>query len=212
MNRTTTGRYLRVRRRESGGGADVMTVDDHQLVSRIADHDLEAFRELYDRYFRRLFGFVYKVTRRADLVEEVVQETLLVVWRDAGRFSGRGGASSWIFGIAYRRALKLLGSEKSRARRERIAASEDLCREPRPGPELRLDARERANAVWSAMAELSAAQRAVVELTFFEGCSYAEIAEIVGCPVNTVKTRMFHARRRLRERLADLGGFGAGSA
>lgn len=189
-----------------------MTDDDHQLVSRIAEHDLESFRELYDRYFRRLYGFVYKVTRRADLVEEIVQDTLLVVWRDAGRFAGRSRVSSWIFGIAYRRALKLVGSEKRRARRESIAANLDLHREPRPGPETRMDDRERAHAVWSALAELSASQRAVVELTFFEGCSYAEIAEIVGCPVNTVKTRMFHARRRLRERLAELDRSGGDSA
>jgi RNA polymerase sigma factor (sigma-70 family) len=189
-----------------------MTDDDRQLLARVAECDLDAYRALYERYFRRLFGFVFKLTRRADLVEEIVQETLLVVWRDADRFGGRGRVSSWIFGIAYRRALKRLRSETSRVERERAAAGEEARRQPRPGPERRLQAREQAAAVWRALSELPAEQRAVVELTFYEGLSYPAIAEIVGCPVNTVKSRMFHARQRLRDLLPALGVADAGSA
>jgi RNA polymerase sigma-70 factor (ECF subfamily) len=189
-----------------------MSDDDRQLLARVAERDLDAYRALYERYFRRLFGFVFKLTRRADVVEEAVQETLLVVWRDAHRFDGRGRVSSWIFGIAYRRALKRLASETSRVERERSAAREEIRREPQPGPEGRLHARERAAAVWQALAELSPEQRAVVELTFYEGLSYRAIAEIVGCPVNTVKSRMFHARQRLRDLLPALGVGDASSA
>jgi RNA polymerase sigma-70 factor (ECF subfamily) len=189
-----------------------MSDDDRHLLARVAERDLDAYRALYESYFRRLFGFVFKITRRGELVEEIVQETLLVVWRDAQRFGGRGRVSSWIFGIAYRRALKRLRSETSRAERERIAAGEEIRRPPRPGPEHDVEARERAAAVWKALGALSPEQRAVVELTFFEGLSYPTIAEIVGCPVNTVKSRMFHARQRLRELLPALGVADAGTA
>jgi RNA polymerase sigma-70 factor (ECF subfamily) len=189
-----------------------MPDDDRALLARVAGRDRGAFEALYERYFRRLFGFVFKITRRGDLVEEIVQETLLVVWRDATRFDGRSRVSTWILGIAYRRALKVLSGESHRQAREERVASEAPPPAARPEAEARLFARERADAIWRALAELSPEQRAVVDLTFYEGCSYGEIATVVGCPVNTVKTRMFHARRRLRELLPELGVADAGSA
>lgn len=189
-----------------------MADDDRTLLAGIAKRDRAAFETLYERYFRRLFGFVFKVTRRAELVEEVVQETLLVVWNDAARFDGRSRVSTWILGIAYRRALKLLASEASRATREGRVAHEPAPAAGVREAEARLLARERIDALWLCLARLTPEQRAVVDLTFFEGCSYGEIADIVGCPVNTVKTRMFHARRRLRELLPQAGVADAGSA
>ena len=177
---------------------------DAELIARVADQDRSAFEELFHRYYRRLFAFVHRLVRRSDLVDEAVSDTLFVVWRQAGEFDGRSRVSSWIFGIAYRRALKTLDRDVRRRRGERDLADVAEAVDPAPGPDSRAAAREATGELARALAELPAEQRAVVELTFVAGCSYAEIATILDCPVNTVKTRMFHARRRLRARLPQL--------
>jgi len=182
-----------------------VAADDPSLIRRICDGDRAAFEVLYGRYYRRLFAFVHRLSRRSELVEEVVDDVLLTVWQDAPRFDGRSQVSSWILGIAYYKSLKAVGREvRERGRRAAIEAAQNEW-DRAPGPERAAAAGERARVVARALAELSAEQRAVVELTYFEGLSYPEIAEVVGCPVNTVKTRMFHARRHLRRVLPTLG-------
>jgi RNA polymerase sigma-70 factor (ECF subfamily) len=168
----------------------------------VAAKDRRAFEALYNLYYRRLFGYLLKLTRKAELVEEVLNDVMLAIWKGAGTFDGRSRPSTWIFGIAYHKALKAL------ARRSRESDGD-----PEEGPEP-VDAdepeslaarRELAGVLGRAIGALSPEQRAVVELTYYYGMAYQEIAEIVGCPVNTVKTRMFHARRRLKELLPGLG-------
>jgi RNA polymerase sigma factor (sigma-70 family) len=177
--------------------------DELTLLRRVAAKDRRAFETLYNLYYRRIFGYLLKLTRRAELVEEVLNDVMLAIWKGAGTFDGRSRPSTWIFGIAYHKALKAL------SRRSQEVA-EDL-EEGRPEP---VDAeepeslavrREVAGVLGRAIGALSPEQRAVVELTYYYGLAYQEIAEIVGCPVNTVKTRMFHARRRLKELLPGLG-------
>lgn len=181
--------------------AELRSLDDRRLLRRIAAQDRAAFEVLYHRYYRRLFGYVFKITRRAELVEEIVNDVLLVVWQTAGRFEGRSQPSSWILGIAYRRALKSL----ARQRRGEDDALDPQWSSPEAGPERSTARREEASALGRALEALSPEQRAVVELTYFHGLAYREIAEVLSCPENTVKTRMFHARRRLRQLLPDLG-------
>lgn len=173
---------------------------DRQLLRRVADRDREAFRRLYDRYYRRLFNYVFSVIRRPEMVEEVVDDVLIAVWRGAESFAGRSRVSTWIFGIAYRQAMKAL-----RRRSPELDTLESEPRDRERGPEGLMMRRELSSILGRALDRLSPEQRAVVELTYFEGCSYPEIAEIVDCPVNTVKTRMFYARRKLREILPELG-------
>jgi RNA polymerase sigma-70 factor, ECF subfamily len=175
--------------------------DDFLLLERVAAKDRRAFEVLYQRYYRRLFGYLFKVTRRAEIVEEVLNDVMFVVWQKASRFDGRSRPSSWILGIAYRKALKAL----ARLPRGEAGPPEPGDAVDCEGPEKSVVARETASVLGRALSELSAEQRAVVELTYYGGYSYGEIAVIVGCPVNTVKTRMFHARRRLREVLPRLG-------
>ncbi len=178
--------------------------DERVLLRRIGAKDRAAFEALYQLYYRRLFAYVFKLTRRAELVEEVVNDVLLAVWQGAPRFDGRSRPSTWIFGIAYHKALKTLARAGNRRQ-----GAEDEAEAPEPvdpdEPESLVARRELRSALGRALAGLTPEHRAVVELTYFYGCSYQEIAEIVGCPVNTVKTRMFHARRRLRELLPGLG-------
>ena len=173
------------------------------LLRRIAAKDRRAFEALYHAYYRRLFAYLFKTIRRPDLSEEVLDDVMLAVWTGAAGFDGRSRPSTWIFGIAYHKALKAL----ARQDRHRTEAEEPDVEEPMggEGPEGLLARREMADVLERALRSLPLEQRTVVELTYYQGFSYQEIAEIMGCPVNTVKTRMFHARRRLRELLPGLG-------
>ena len=173
---------------------------DALLLERVAAKDRGAFQELYQRYYQRLFGFIFKLTRRPEVVEEALNDTLLAVWQGARSFDGRSRPSTWILGIAHRQALKAL-SRVRRAERDPEVEPE----EQPEGPESLVARRELASQLGQALAQLPPDQRAVVELTYYHGCSYSEISSIVGCPVNTVKTRMVHARRRLRGILTAAG-------
>jgi RNA polymerase sigma-70 factor (ECF subfamily) len=180
------------------------------LIRATARGDRAAFRVLYERYAPRLGRYILRLVGRREAVGEVVNDVMLVVWQSAARFDGGVSLSSLLFGIAHNKALKAL--EKTGARRE------DALDEDGPeGPTLRDDGasartpedaaigRQTGAALGSALERLSPNHRAVIELAFAEGYSYQEIAEITGCPVNTVKTRMFHARKQLL-RLLDEGG------
>lgn len=179
---------------------------DQDLLRRIARRDRHAVRELYERYYRRLFAYAFKITRRPEVVEEVLNDVMLAVWRQAGEFSGRSRPSTWIFGIAYRQTLKAIRRQRRHTATEGDGVDPDrLENRGQPGPESLMAQRELASVLGRALAALAPEQRAVVELTFYHGFSYPEIAEIVGCPLGTVKTRMFHARRKLRDALGGLG-------
>lgn len=185
----------------NSGGRSRSEAEDVALLARVAAKDRAAFESLYHRYHSRLFSYLFKVTRRAELVEEVLNDVMFVVWRKAGSFDGRSRASTWIFGIAYRKALKALSRREHLPEGVPEPASEAS---PEAGAELKLVRRELVSTLGQAMARLSPEQRSVLELTYTYGYSCREIAEQQECPVNTVKTRMFYARRRLRELLPEL--------
>jgi RNA polymerase sigma-70 factor (ECF subfamily) len=181
--------------------------DDRELIHRVAAKDRQAFEALYQRYGRRLFGYLWRRLRRREVVEEVLDDVMLVVWQSAGRFNESSRLSTWLFGIAHNKALgafrrssrrlPLDGSDSSEA-----GAEPDVAEDPIQ----RVERRELQEALGRALDSLSPDQRTVVELTLYEHRSYQEIAEITGAPVNTVKTRMFHARRRLAPLLGGLHG------
>ena len=173
--------------------------DEVALLRRVADGERQAFDVLYRSYYRRLHRFLEQMTHRPELVGEVLNDTMLVVWRKAGTFNHGSRVSTWIFAIAYRRALKAL--KRAPDPGVEVALAEDTAQTD-PGLEQVLIERDTSRTLRAALAALSADQRAVVELTYYHGYAYREIAHIVGCPVDTVKTRMFHARRRLRDLLA----------
>jgi RNA polymerase sigma-70 factor (ECF subfamily) len=181
----------------SAAGSAGQPLDEARLLEKIAQKDLKAFEALYRAYHPRLTRFLNVVLRRPHLVEEVLNDTMLVVWKQPERFNGRSRVSTWIFAIAYRTALKAL--------RRRDEPVEDKDAELRPsgeaGPEQQLGQRQLQQTLLSAINELSADHRAVVDLTYFHEVGYREIAELMDCPVDTVKTRMFHARRHLRSKL-----------
>jgi RNA polymerase sigma-70 factor (ECF subfamily) len=160
------------------------------------------FDALYRLYHPRLWRFLMHLLRQPDAIEEVLNDTLMVVWQRADSFDGRSKLSTWIFGIAYRKALKALSRQDLPVEGD----DADEPADPGPGPEQRLGLAQLRARLRGAMAELSPEHRAVVDLCYFHDMGHAEIADVVGCPPETVKTRMFYARRRLRLLLDDLAG------
>jgi len=159
---------------------------------------MRAFEALYRIYHPRLTRFLERVTRRPGLVGEVLNDTMLAVWNHAQDYNGGSKVSTWIFAIAYRKALKALRRFDEPLDDELAQSRPDSA----PGPELQADLWQLREALTKALDKLSAEHRAVVDLTYFHGLGYREIALIVDCPVDTVKTRMFHARRKLKALLA----------
>jgi RNA polymerase sigma-70 factor (ECF subfamily) len=173
-------------------------LDDGVLLIAVAAGDRPAFEVFYRRFYRRLYGFLARFLNERGQIEEVLDDVMMVVFRDAGRFEHRSRVSTWLFGIAYRSAQHARRPRSSDLRLEAIESPEALA--VKVGIESAGPARfELRQLIDQALALLSPEQRLVVELTYFEDCSYQEIAAIADCPVNTVKTRMFHARKRLRE-------------
>lgn len=163
------------------------------LLARVFERDLRAFEQLYRLYHPRLTRFLFKMTRRAALVDEVVNDTMMVVWSRPDSFNGTSKLSSWIFGIAYRKALQAM-------RRQDLPVDDPQADEresPAPGPEQQAGTERSKRGLLAALDALSADHRLVVELTYFQEFGYREIAEIMDCPVDTVKSRMFYARRHL---------------
>src|SRR5882757_5309728 len=160
-----------------------------ELIARIAEGDRRAFEELYGLYHRRLARFLTRLTRRYDVAEEVINDTFWIVWKKAGDFRGESQPSTWILGIAYRRARNAFRS----AARTGSAENLDALLDP-PTTDEPMRAEELRDWLLQALEQLPVEQRLAVELCYELGYSCEEISAIMGCPVNTVKTRLFHAR------------------
>ncbi|HKY91975.1 MAG TPA: sigma-70 family RNA polymerase sigma factor [Nevskiaceae bacterium] len=177
---------------------------DWALVARIGRRDQAALALLYRRHYDRLCRFVYRVTNDASGVDDIVNATMLVVWDKAPATTPQSRVTTWILGIAYRKALK--AAERSRRTEhdpldemdDAIAADDSDLR--------RFEADEVAAA---ALRRLPPEQRAVMELVYHDQMAYQDIATLLGCPENTVKTRIFHARRKLRALWRELTGAAA---
>lgn len=180
------------------GAARSAALDEVDLMGRVAAEHSDAFETLYRLYHPRLTRFLHGMTRRPPLVEEILNDTMLVVWRKAHTYNPSAKVSTWIFGIGYRQALKALRSVD-----DPVESSEELLPEPSAeaspaGPEGEFQQRQLRTLLDQALSALSAEHRAVIELTYYLGYACGEIALIMDCPVDTVKTRMFYARRRLK--------------
>ena len=175
---------------------------EKELLRKIARHDRRAFEALYGSYYQRLGRFLSRMTHRHDLVEEAINDSFYVVWQKAGEFRGEAQVSTWIMGIAYRCCLKSLRGDASSLLGV-VLDDESLAPEE---PEFLRDERDWLN---QGLRHLPADQRLTLELAYYFGHSCEEIGEIMECPVNTVKARMFRARVKLRNLLPTLGGLDA---
>ncbi len=172
--------------------------DDRRLLERIAACDRAAFETFFRAHGAAVHRFVRDLVRDDGLAEELTSDVMVEVWRNAGKYGGRSRARTWVFGIAHHKAVDAL----RRRRAPTVPLDELLGVAAGDDPaEAALRAADRRR-LDGALAALSAEHRAVLELTYVEGFAQAEIAEIVGCPVATVKTRAFYAKQRLRDALA----------
>ena len=169
---------------------------------RVAEGDRAAFPELYDRFAGKVYGLSLRVLRNNAHAEEVTQETMLEVWRKATQYDpARGSAAAWIMTIAHRKAIDRVRSEQSARRREERVAVRDLSvDDPGEAAELSLN-RERLR---NAMVDLTDLEREAIELAYYGGYTYREVADRLGAPLGTVKTRMRAGLARLRVSLGDV--------
>jgi RNA polymerase sigma-70 factor (ECF subfamily) len=175
---------------------------DTALLAAIASGDKRALRMLYGRHHVRVFRFLVRLTNDAATAEELLSDVFLDVWRQAGRFEGRSQVSTWLIGIARNKALSVLRRRTTEPLDDEAAA---LIEDPADNPEVALGKRETSSILENCLIELSVAHREIIDLVYYHGRTIDEVAEILGVPQNTVKTRMFYARKRLAELLAAKG-------
>src|SRR5262245_56000404 len=175
---------------------------DEALVGAIAAGDRQAMRALYLRHNVRVYRFVVRLVADAALAEDVVSDVFLQVWRHADGFEARSRVSTWLLAIARYRALSTLRARSHEQLDDGAAAA---VADPTDDAETILADRDRHIIVHKCPAQLSAIHREVLDLVYYHEKSVEEVAEIVGVPASTVKTRMFYARKRMQSLLATAG-------
>jgi RNA polymerase sigma-70 factor, ECF subfamily len=169
-----------------------------RLLARIERADENAFRELYRAFSRRLYAYVLRHLGDPAQAEEIVSDTLYEVWKAPTRFRGDAQFSTWLIGIARNKVLMAFRGRRPDSRHEDL---DDLAEVLPAAGGNAFDAladRQRRDGVRHCMDKLSADHRECVHLVFYEGLGLAEVAQLQGCPENTVKTRLFHARQKLK--------------
>ncbi|GLQ86454.1 RNA polymerase sigma factor [Dyella flagellata] len=170
---------------------------DRVLLQRMSTGDRTALATLYRSYHGRLCRFLSRLTRRPDIIEEVINDCFWIAWQKAGDFRGDSRVSTWIMGIAYRCGLKALRQHGEEAVEDSIPEDRTPADDPDEDRELR-------DWLSKGLERLSTDQRIVVELVYGEGHTLDDVATIMQCPVGTVKARLFHARVKLRNVLPAL--------
>jgi RNA polymerase sigma-70 factor (ECF subfamily) len=175
---------------------------DDDLISAVAAGDRQAMHALYLRHNVRVYRFVLRLVADAALAEDVVSEVFLEVWRRADAFEARSQVSTWLLAIARYKALSALRARSHEQLDDGAAAA---VADPADNAEAVLDRQGRNTIVRECLAQLSAIHREVLDLVYYHEKSVDEVASILGVPEGTVKTRMFHARKRMGNLLATAG-------
>jgi RNA polymerase sigma-70 factor, ECF subfamily len=157
---------------------------------------------LFARHHVRVYRFVLRLVRDESVAEDLISEVFLDVWRQAGRFEGRSQVSTWLLAIARFKALSAL---RRRPDEELDDETAEAIEDPSDDPEVALDKKDKSAAIRKCLVKLSAEHREIIDLVYYHEKSVEEVAQIVGIPENTVKTRMFYARKRLAELLKAAG-------
>ena len=180
------------------GSAMNSAADDRQLLERIAARDQTALRALYARHQARVFRFVLRLVKQEAIAEELTNEVFLEAWRNAGTFEGKASASTWLLSIAHHRAVSSQRKRPEQAWNEETAAE---IADTDDDPEVVAQKADKSVQLRRAMDQLSPVHREIIDLVYYHEMSIAEVSEVVRIPENTVKTRMFYARRRLRRQM-----------
>ena len=177
-------------------------LSDEALVALVARADEDALAELYDRFGRAAYGLALRIVRDPALAEDAVQEGFLAVWRSSARFvAERAKASTWILTLIHRRAVDLVRREQPRRTEPLETAPQAAASDTEDEAWLRL----RRARVQEALRRLPDKQREALELAYFGGFTQSELADRLGEPLGTIKSRMFAGLATLRDLLADDG-------
>ncbi len=181
---------------------DLAHLSDEALLALASRADESALGELYDRYGRVAYGLALRIVRDRALAEDAVQEAFLAVWRSAGSFlAEQGKPSTWILTLVHRRAVDLVRREE----RRRAEPLEDVAQPTGEATDEEAWLRAQRQVVQEALRKLPHDQREAIELAYYGGFTQSELAERLGQPLGTIKSRMFTGLRRLRELLAEAG-------
>ncbi len=169
---------------------------DKALLRQISeDRNTVAMQNLYDSYRSRLVPFLGRMTKDHTLIEETYNDVMLILWNKSDQFKGDSKVSSWIFSIAYRICLKMI---KKQQFKQKVLDSFLFSKEDESEIEQGNDENSEVDLLNRAIKSLPAKQRIAIELSYFQGYSTQEIGEISDCPANTVKTRLHHARQKIK--------------
>ncbi len=180
----------------------MQTTSDEVLVERIANGDRLAMQVLFARHRVPTYRFVLRIVRNEAAAEDLLSEVFLDVWRQAGKFEGRSSVTTWLLSIARFKALSQL---RRKPDSELDEDATDAIEDQADDPEIALAKKDKAAAMRACLAKLSADHREIIDLVYYHEKSVEEVAEIVGIPAATVKTRMFYARKKLSELLKERG-------
>jgi RNA polymerase sigma-70 factor (ECF subfamily) len=175
---------------------------DAALLDKITAGSRPAMQVLYARHQSRIYRFILRMIGNEAAAEDLTSEVFLSVWQQAGRFEARSTVATWLLGIARYKALSEL------RRRPELSFDETAALETADAdenPEVALQSKHRAESLRACLMRLSRDHREIIDLVYYHAKSVEEVVQIVGIPAGTVKTRMFHARRRLSELLAARG-------
>jgi RNA polymerase sigma-70 factor, ECF subfamily len=186
----------------SGRLSSAKANSDEVLIGSIADGDKDAMRILFARHNVRVFRFLLRIVGDEAAAEDLLNEVFIDVWRYAGRFEARSQVSTWMLGIARYKAWTSL---RRRLPEELDDEAGEKIEDGADTPEIVTQKTERAAILRNCLKQLSAAHREVIDLVYYHEQSVEEVAQIIGVPQSTVKTRMFYARKRVAELLAERG-------
>ena len=175
---------------------------DVTLIRSIAAGDKQAMRILFIRHNVRVFRFLVRLVGDKSAAEDLVSEVFLDVWRQAGRFQGRSQVTTWLLALARNKALSAL---RRRSTEELDAEAVAAIEDPQDNPEAAIQNRQTSEILLNCLTKLSPPHREIIDLVYYHEKSIDEVAEITGVPQNTVKTRMFYARKRIAELMAAEG-------
>ncbi|HVX91780.1 MAG TPA: sigma-70 family RNA polymerase sigma factor [Xanthobacteraceae bacterium] len=182
-------------------GVNQATSDD-VLIGRIAQGDRLAMQVLFARHQVRVYRFVLRLVGDPTTAEDLISEVFLDVWRQAGRFEGRSAVSTWLLAIARFKALSALRRRPDEELDDEAAAA---IEDPTDDPEVAVQKKDKSEVLRGCLSALTPEHREIIDLVYYHEKSVEEVAEIVGIPENTVKTRMFYARKKLAELLKAAG-------
>lgn len=188
---------------EATGGKEALEAAENLLLARVAEKDHEALAEIYARFQRPLFRYLFHLLGQKELAEDVLQEVFVIIWQKAHTFQRTARAAHWIFGIAHNQAFKALRRD-ARVTLTDLEEAHELADETLD-PEADTLRQATSAEIASALTCLTPEHREVLELAFFQDFACKEIAEIVGIPLGTVKSRLSYARRALKAALLRNG-------